>query len=182
VAQALTDFASEIASHEMTAKLERSMDEISEGRVSKDSVVDSSRDVLRRVYDHLQSSETEFADIVWEGIRTDETIGKCPESGHDLIIRRNRKSRKRFVGCTGYPDCRVTYPLPQRGEIIPLGTRCEACGSPEIKVLGGKRPWVTCINMDCPKKQEQREAAEKAKEGGEGSSTQSAQELQKSTT
>src|SRR5918998_881578 len=182
VAQALTDFASEIASHEMTAELERSMDEISEGRISKSSVVDSSRDVLRRVYDHLQDSETEFADIVWEGIRTDETIGKCPESGHDLVIRRNRKSRKRFVGCTGYPDCHVTYPLPQRGEILPLGTRCDACGSPEIKVLGGKRPWVTCINMDCPKKQEQREAAEKAKEGGEGSSTKSAQELQKSTT
>ena len=185
VAQALTDFASEIASHEMTAELERSMDEISEGRISKDTVVDSSREVLRKVYDHLQSSETEFADIVWEGIRTDETIGKCPESGHDLIIRRNRKSRKRFVGCSGYPDCRVTYPLPQRGEIIPLGTTCDACGSPEIKVLGGKRPWVTCINMDCPKKQEQREAAERAKEeqeGGEGSSTQSAQELQRSTT
>ena len=182
VAQALTDFASEIASHEMTAELERSMDEISEGRISKDTVVESSRDVLRKVYDHLQNSETEFADIVWEGIRTDETIGKCPESGHDLIIRRNRKSRKRFVGCTGYPDCKVTYPLPQRGEIIPLGTLCDACGSPEIKVLGGKRPWVTCINMDCPKKLEQREAAEKANEGGEGSSTQSAQELQKSTT
>jgi DNA topoisomerase-1 len=80
VAQALTDFASEIASYEMTAELERSMDEISEGKVSKDSVVDSSRDVLRRVYDHLQNSETEFADIVWEGIRTDETIGKCPAS------------------------------------------------------------------------------------------------------
>ncbi|CAN5883626.1 DNA topoisomerase I [soil metagenome] len=185
VAQALTDFASEIASHEMTAKLERSMDEISEGKISKDTVVDSSREVLRKVYDHLQSSETEFADIVWEGIRTDETIGKCPESGHDLIIRRNRKSRKRFVGCTGYPDCHVTYPLPQRGEIIPLGTLCDACGSPEIKVLGGKRPWVTCINMDCPKKQEQREAAEKAKqqeEGGEISSTERSQELQKSTT
>ena len=44
---------------------------------------------------------------------------QVPESGHDLIIRRNRKSRKRFVGCTGYPDCRVTYPLPQRGEIYP---------------------------------------------------------------
>ena len=184
VAQALKDFASEIASHEMTAELERSMDAISEGKISKDSVVDESRDVLRRVYDHLQSSETEFADIVWEGIRTDETLGKCPESGHDLIIRRSRKSRKRFVGCSGYPDCRVTYPLPQRGEIIPLGTRCDACGSPEIKVLGGKRPWITCINMDCPKKQEQREAAEKAQqeEGSNGSSEESAQELEKSTT
>ncbi|HET7478886.1 MAG TPA: DNA topoisomerase I [Rubrobacteraceae bacterium] len=185
VAQALTDFASEIASHEMTAELERSMDAISEGKISKENVVDESRDVLRRVYEHLQNSETEFADIVWEGIRTDETLGKCPESGHDLIIRRNRKSRKRFVGCSGYPECKVTYPLPQRGEIIPLGTQCDACGSPEIKVLGGKRPWITCINMDCPKKQEQKEAAAKADEDRqevEQPSTERAQELEKSTT
>ena len=185
VAEALTDFASEIASHEMTAELEKSMDAISEGRISKDSVVDESRDVLRRVYDHLQNVETEFADIVWEGIRTDETLGKCPESGHDLIVRRSRKSRKRFVGCSGYPDCNVTYPLPQRGEIIPLGTTCDACGSPEIKVLGGKRPWVTCINMDCPKKLAQKEAAEKAareQQEGESPSEEGAKEPVKSTT
>ena len=185
VAEALTDFASEIASHEMTAELEKSMDAISEGKISKDSVVDESRDVLRRVYDNLQTVETEFADIVWEGIRTDETLGKCPESGHDLIVRRSRKSRKRFVGCSGYPDYNVTYPLPQRGEIIPLGTTCDACGSPEIKVLGGKRPWVTCINMDCPKKLAQKEAAEKAakeqREGGDPSE-EGAKEPVKSTT
>src|SRR5918994_1841481 len=178
VAQALTDFASEIASHEMTAELERSMDEISEGKVSKDSVVDESRDVLRRVYENLTESEEKFADIVWNGIRGDETLGKCPESGHNLIVRRNRKSGKRFVGCEGYPECRVTYPLPQKGTIIPMGTQCEACSSPEIKVLGGRRPWVTCINMDCPKKQEQREAKD---EGGEPSSRESAQELERST-
>lgn len=186
VAQALTDFASEIASHEMTAELEKSMDAISEGKISKENVVDESRDVLRRVYEHLQNSETEFADIVWEGIRTDETLGKCPVSGHDLIIRRNRKSRKRFVGCSGYPDCTVTYPLPQRGEIIPLGTTCDACGSPEIKVLGGRRPWITCINMDCPKKQEQKEAAAakatEEQQEGEQPSTESVKELEKSTT
>jgi DNA topoisomerase I len=179
VAQALKDFASEIASHEMTADLERSMDAISEGKISKDNVVDESRDVLRRVYENLTESEQEFADIVWNGIRGDETLGKCPESGHNLIVRRNRKSGKRFVGCEGYPECRVTYPLPQKGTIIPMGTQCDACSSPEIKVLGGKRPWVTCINMDCPKKQEQREAKD---EGGEPSSRESAQELERSTT
>ena len=179
VAQALKDFASEIASHEMTADLERSMDAISEGKISKENVVDESRDVLRRVYENLTESEQEFADIVWNGIRGDETLGKCPESGHNLIVRRNRKSGKRFVGCEGYPECRVTYPLPQKGTIIPMGTQCDACSSPEIKVLGGKRPWVTCINMDCPKKQEQREAKD---EGGERSSRESAQELERSTT
>ena len=180
VARALKDFASEIASHEMTAELEKSMDAISEGKISKENVVDESRDVLRRVYENLTEAEKEFADIVWDGIRGDETLGKCPESGHNLIIRRNRKSGKRFVGCEGYPECRVTYPLPQKGTIIPLGTQCDACGSPEIKVLGGKRPWVTCINMDCPKKQEQRE--NNKGEGGERLSREGAQEPVKSTT
>jgi DNA topoisomerase I len=179
LARALKVFASEIASHEMTSELETNMDAISEGKTSKENVVDASRDVLRRVYENLIEAEKEFADIVWDGIRGDETLGKCPESGHNLIIRRNRKSGKRFVGCQGYPECRVTYPLPQKGTIIPLHTQCDACGSPEIKVLGGKRPWVTCINMDCPKKQEQRENKE---EGGAGLSREDAQEPVKSTT
>ena len=179
LARALKAFASEIASHEMTSELETSMDAISEGKTSKENVVDESRDVLRRVYENLTEAEKEFADIVWDGIRGDETLGKCPESGHNLIIRRNRKSGKRFVGCQGYPECRVTYPLPQKGTIIPLHTKCDACGSPEIKVVGGKRPWVTCINMDCPKKQEQRENKE---EGGAGLSREGAQEPVKSTT
>jgi DNA topoisomerase-1 len=74
----------------------------------------------------------------------------------------------------------VTYPLPQKGTIIPMGRQCDACGSPEIKVLGGKRPWVTCINMGCPKKQEQRE--NNKEEGGERSSREGAQELERSTT
>jgi DNA topoisomerase I len=179
VAQALKDFASEIATHEMTAELEKSMDAISEGVVSKDSVVDESRDLLRQVYEHLQNSEERFADIVWNGIRGDETLGPCPNCGRNLIVRRNRRSGKRFAGCEGYPECRTTYPLPQKGDIIPLGTQCDACGSPEIKVLGKKRPWVTCINMDCPKKQEQRQAA---REGGERSSQEGTQRLEKSTT
>ncbi len=177
VAQALKHFASEIATHEMTAELERSMDAISEGKISKDSVVDGSRDVLRRVYEHLTRSEEEFADIVWNGIRGDEILGPCPNCGRDLVIRRNRKSGKRFAGCEGYPECRTTFPLPQRGDIIPLGTQCDACGSPEIKVIGKRRPWVTCINMDCPKKGEQRK-----EEGGERPSREGAQELEKSTT
>ncbi|MDQ3923134.1 MAG: DNA topoisomerase I [Actinomycetota bacterium] len=169
VAKALKDFASEIATHEMTAELERSMDEISEGTLSKDSVVERSRDVLRQVYEHLESSQEEFAGIVRSGIREDSVLGPCPNCGKNLLVRRARKSGKRFAGCEGYPDCRMTYSLPPRGEIIPLGTQCDACGAPEIKVLGGRRPWITCINMDCPKKEKQRrDAAAKAEANTEG--------------
>ena len=176
VAKALRDFASEIATHEMTAELEKNMDEISEGKISKDSVVERSRGVLRRVYEHLESSQDEFADIVRSGIREDSVLGPCKKCGRNLTIRRARKSGKRFAGCEGYPECDQTYSLPPRGEIIPLGTLCEACGSPEIKVVGGRRPWVTCIDMSCPKQQEKRKAAAEAKAAkaavGNGSSTE----------
>jgi len=99
-------------------------------------------------------------------------------------VRRNRRNRKRFAGCEGYPECRTTFPLPQKGDIIPLGTACEACGLPEIKVLGGRRPWVTCINMDCPKKQEQRRSREETQAGGEEPSEgqRDRKRLEKSTT
>jgi DNA topoisomerase-1 len=156
----------------MTSELERSMDEISEGRISKDSVVDRSRDVLRQVYGHLESSQEKFADIVWDGIREDSVLGPCKKCGNNLTVRRAKKSGKRFAGCSGYPECDQTYSLPPRGEIIPLGTLCDACGSPEIKVVGGRRPWITCIDMQCPKQQEKRAAAaakkaEKAATNGE---------------
>jgi DNA topoisomerase-1 len=165
VAQALKDFASEIATHEMTAELEKSMDEISEGRVGKEEVVDKSRDVLRRVYEHLANSETEFADIVWDGIREDSVLGPCKKCGKNLTVKKARKSGKRFAGCSGYPDCDQTYSLPPRGEIIALGTTCDGCGSPEVKVVsGGRRPWITCIDLDCPKQQERRKAYAEAKE------------------
>ncbi len=79
-------------------------------------------------------------------------VGACPSCGKDLLIRTSR-NRKQFVGCSGYPECDETYPLPQRGRIEPLGTNCETCGSPEIKVFSGRRPWTTCLNMECPSKE-----------------------------
>jgi len=140
------------------------MDDISEGKVGKEAVVDRSRDVLRKVYGHLTESETEFADIVWGGIRQDSVLGPCKKCGRNLTVKRARKSGKRFAGCEGYPECDQTYSLPPRGEIIPLGTLCDGCGSPEVKVVGGgRRPWVTCIDLNCPKQQERRKAYAEAK-------------------
>jgi DNA topoisomerase-1 len=91
VAQALTDFASEIATHEMTAELERSMDEISEGKVSKENVVDRSRDVLRQVYGNLESSEEEFADIGAKATPSVTRRTRCPRAARSYRSARSVK-------------------------------------------------------------------------------------------
>jgi DNA topoisomerase-1 len=55
--------------------------------------------------------------------------------------------------------CGQTFPLPQRGTIVPTGKTCTECGWPEIKVTGAGgrgRPWVLCIDIDCPSKEKYR--------------------------
>lgn len=77
-----------------------------------------------------------------------ETIGECPEDGGELIVRQSRNG-KRFIGCSNYPSCKVTYPLPQKGEIIPTFEKCPYCGLPIIILRNGKYEKKMCIDPKC---------------------------------
>ncbi len=151
VAEALSKHAEEISTPNMTAKLEEEMDKIAEGELGRETVVDNSRKMLGSVMIHLDKNKSKVAEVIKEGIRSDKILGKCPKCQSDLRVVRAKKSKKRFVGCAGYPECSNSYPLPQFGEIIPLDEYCEHCGAPRIKIIS-KRPWVLCINPQCPEK------------------------------
>lgn len=89
-------------------------------------------------------------------------IGTCPSCQHPLEIRYSFLG-KRFVGCTGYPTCRVTYPLPQRGKLEKDQPPCPDCGAPIVTAIeAGRPPWTLCINPACPSRlREQAARAEK---------------------
>ena len=158
MAEALQEFAPRIASPEMTAELEKDMDLISERDLTKDQVVGISRDLLRRAYSSLENNREQMAAKIFEGITDDRILGECPKCGVNRIrIIRSKATKKRFVGCEGYPNCDQTYPIPQRGDIIGTGEICPQCQTPKIKVLGGRRPWVLCLDPNCPTKAEYRE-------------------------
>jgi DNA topoisomerase-1 len=173
MAEALQEYAPRIASPEMTAQLERDMDLISERDLTKEQVVTTSRDLLRQAYGLLEENRQQMATKIYEGITDDRILGDCPKCGtHRIRIIRSKASKKRFVGCEGYPECDQTYPLPQRGDVISTGEICPQCGSPKVKILGGRRPWILCLDPHCPTKaeyQEKRAArALKAAAAGEG--------------
>ena len=50
----------------------------------------------------------------------------CAEAGRhgDLIAHKSEKSGKRFIRCTNYDDCGVSYPLPARGKLEATGETC----------------------------------------------------------
>jgi DNA topoisomerase I len=168
MAEALQEFAPRIASPDMTAQLEKDMDLISERDLTKEEVVTISRDLLRQAYSSLEQNREQMAAKIYEGITDDRILGDCPKCGSNrLRVIRSKATKKRFVGCEGYPDCDQTYPLPQRGDVIGTGELCPQCGSPKVKILGGRRPWILCLDPYCPTKAEYREKqAARAARGG----------------
>src|SRR5680860_1052032 len=158
MAEALEEYAPHIASPEMTAQLELDMDAIAEETQTKEHVVATSRALLHKAYKSLAENREAVAAKIFEGITDDRILGDCPTCGtHKVRVIKSKTTRKRFVGCEGYPECTQTYPLPQRGDILATGETCPSCGTPRIKILGGKRPWILCLDPECPTKAEYRE-------------------------
>ncbi|HVM44387.1 MAG TPA: DNA topoisomerase I, partial [Candidatus Thermoplasmatota archaeon] len=141
---ALERHAELIAKPEMTSKLEEEMDRIAEGELQLDDVVKDSRQMLERVVKALQENKDQIGGEIRKALDAKNTLGLCEKSGHPLLIRRS-KAGKRFVGCSGWPNCDVTFPLPQYGKIVPDHSACPVCKAPVIQVInqGSKRgPWV----------------------------------------
>jgi DNA topoisomerase-1 len=77
----------------------------------------------------------------------------CPISGHPMLKRLGRNGW--FLGCSGYPECKHTMPLP--GETDPamdlpgVGERCPECGEGTLTPKRGKfGPFVACSRYpDC---------------------------------
>ncbi len=80
----------------------------------------------------------------------DEVIGPCPECGSehdgDLAIKHLR-SGSRLVGCTRYPDCDYSLPLPRNGDISVTEEDCEEHDLPELVIdADSDDPW----ELGCP--------------------------------
>lgn len=137
---------------DMTAQLEAEMVEIAEGTKELEGVVDHSRQLLTQVIEAMEKEEQAIGSEIKEALDKQNLVGTCQTCGNDLMIRRSRRG-KRFVGCKGYPDCTVTYPLPPTGKLVSLPEACNECGAPRmVRYARGKRPWYLCLNMDCPSK------------------------------
>jgi len=131
-----------VADSEMTAQLEAEMDQIASGEMTKDEVLEDSREALRSAYDEMgpdvdvddeDAPWRQFAKLVWSGMDEDRVLGPCivcreagrtkPDGSPNMLrVIRARKSGKSFVGCTGWDadaepgdpnSCDQTFPIPQ---------------------------------------------------------------------
>ena len=133
----------------MTAVLENDMDAISEGKKTLEETVNESRKMLTNVMKELEKDKDKIKKSIQVASTVQDTVGKCPLCGKNMVVRFS-KNRKRFVGCTGFPDCKNTYPLPQKGYINSTQKTCDVCNAPIVGVKAkDKKAWELCVNPEC---------------------------------
>ncbi|MDR2892820.1 MAG: type I DNA topoisomerase [Deltaproteobacteria bacterium] len=62
---------------------------------------------------------------------TAEVMGKCPQCGKDLHLKKSRTG-SRFIACSGYPDCKHTAPFS-------TGVTCPKCGEGRMVEKSSRR-------------------------------------------
>ena len=157
IIDALTTYAPRITSPDMTAELEDDMTKVADGAQTQEQVVSHSRALLAGLMDVLVEHTDDLSDAIADAVTADAKVGTCPKCGRDLVVKSSAKTRGSFVGCMGWPDCDVTYPLPQ-GKISALegdAAVCPECGAPRVKVQPFRsRAYEVCVNPACPTNRE----------------------------
>ncbi len=146
VINALKETVEVVTLPDMTAKLERDMVAIAEGKMDEKEVLKESIVFLSRV---LKAVDRErLGSIIREGIEKDRkeeieknAVGICPECGGILLVKR---ANKRFIGCSNYPKCKFSLPLPQRGRLVITSKTCEKHGVKILRIVEKGKKWEFC--------------------------------------
>jgi DNA topoisomerase-1 len=129
----------EIMDVKFTSQMESRLDEIETSHANW-------REVLGEFYEafekDLEKAETEMKDLKKEPEVSDET---CPKCGRPMVFKwyRNRK----FLGCSGYPECKSTKSLSAEGEVRepePTDHVCDKCGALMVIREGRRGRFLSC--------------------------------------
>lgn len=121
-AHVLQKYFPEVVEPDFTAKLEKHLDNIENGKETR-------LDVLKDFYESFMKEVEKANEIMYRD--GDQKVGRtCPECGADLIVRNGKYGP--FVGCSNFPKCsfvekEVKEPAKETGEV------CPQCGKPLVE-------------------------------------------------
>lgn len=174
----LEKHSSIIIDENLTRQLEEQMEKMQE---SKGNLEDKEKEVIEKAKRIILDISKEFKakeetigkelasalNELREEQRENNTLMLCPTCKKgNLRIMFNKKSRRYFVACSAYPECRQTYSLPPNALIKKADDKkCEADNFPKLLAIRkAKRPWEFCFNPECPIEKAKREEWDKNKQ------------------
>ena len=144
VTKFLTEYFTKYVDYDFTAALEDDLDAVAEGSKKWIPVLENFWKPFTKQIDEIEAS-VKRSDVTSEAI--DEN---CPECSKQLQIKLGRNGR--FIGCTGYPDCKFTKPLPGADEEesvapeIVEGRKCPKCEHDLVIKVGRYGKFIGCSN------------------------------------
>ncbi|ALF10142.1 type I DNA topoisomerase [Parageobacillus thermoglucosidasius] len=129
VVELILEFFPEIIDVEFTAKMEKNLDEIEEGKVQWVKVVD---EFYREFEKRLQIAEKEMKEVEIK----DEPAGvDCEVCGSPMVYKMGRFGK--FVACSNFPECRNTKPIVKE-----IGVKCPKCHEGNIVERSSKKKRI----------------------------------------
>jgi DNA topoisomerase I len=154
VLELVREFFPEIIDVEFTANMERSLDDIEDGKVRWAKIID---DFYQDFEKHLVIAENEMEKIE---IRDEPAGEDCEECGNPMVFKMGRYGK--FMACSNFPDCRNTKPIVKE-----IGVKCPKCEKGNIIERKSKKKrifygcdqypaceflsWDKPIERKCPK-------------------------------
>jgi DNA topoisomerase-1 len=141
VAKVLVKVFPDIFSVSFTSGMETELDKIEEGDLDWRTVLDDFYEPFKK---QLKKGEKSGDELVRETVTTETK--ECPTCGKPMLVRWNRFGR--FLGCSGYPECKTTESLDkrERAEPKPLGIPCPLDGGELVEREGRFGAFIACSN------------------------------------
>lgn len=154
----------EILDVEFTAEMESRLDQVEEGTFDWKKLLHEFYGPFKQT---LATAQVNMRDVKREEIPTDVLCEKC--NTHNMVIKWGKNGR--FLGCSGYPECKSTkeYRTGDQGQIEVVkdemaGVECPTCNAPMIVKNGRFGRFQACsrypeckttrpidVGVTCPK-------------------------------
>lgn len=154
VLELMVEFFPEILDVEFTAKMEKDLDEIEEGKANWVNIID---EFYRGFEKRLAIAEKEMKEV---DIKDEPAHIDCDECGSPMVYKMGRYGK--FVACSQFPECRNTKPIVKE-----IGVKCPRCQEGNIVERSSKKrrvfygcdrfpecdfvSWDKPITRPCPK-------------------------------
>jgi len=175
--ESLEKYSPIIIDENLTRQLEEEMEKIqvstSDFQKKEEDIIEKAKRLISDITKEFKTKEKEIGKTLsqgLEGLRKEQqennTLMSCPNcKKSNLRILFNKASRRYFIGCSSYPDCKQTYSLPPNALIKKADKTCEFDGfSKLLAIRKGKRPWEFCFNPECKIEKEKRDTWKKKSE------------------
>lgn len=130
----------EITYPDTTALWEAELEKIAEGKLSLDVFINHQTEIINNLLDAAKNLK----------ITPNESLPLCPKCGKFLKLRKGSKGM--FWGCSGYPDCKTTFPdkrgKPDFEALKVSAAECPICHSKLHRRKGKFGVFWSCENKE----------------------------------